>query len=88
MLFMIIEHFNEGKLELVGERFKTQGRMLPEGVEYITSWMELNGNRCFQVMESPTREALDPWINSWSDLVDFEVIPIQTSQQFWSTTKT
>jgi hypothetical protein len=84
MLYMVIERFRNPDLKAVGERFTTQGRMLPPGVNYITSWMECTGERCFQIMESPTREALNLWIKRWDDLVDFEVTAIQTSQEFWA----
>src|SRR5579864_6594856 len=84
MIFMVIERFKNGDPGPVGERFSRLGRMLPEGVAYVNSWLEPNGSRCFQVMEAPDRRALDAWINKWSDLVDFEVIPVVTSADFWS----
>ena len=81
---MIVERFHPGSLSKVARRFQLQGRMLPEGVAFQSSWLDYEGTRCFQVMEAPTREALDEWINAWSDIVDFEVIPVKTSQAFWS----
>ena len=84
MLFMVIENF-KGNIEAVGERFRQRGRMLPEGVVYHASWIEADGSRCFQVMEAPTREALDAWIERWRDLVDFEVISVLTSTDYWQT---
>lgn len=84
MLFIVIESF-KGNIEAVGERFRQRGRMLPEGVVYHASWIEPNGSRCFQVMEAPTREALDAWIERWRDLVDFEVISVLTSTDYWQT---
>jgi hypothetical protein len=83
MLYMVIEGFAPGRLEQVGERFRAQGRMMPEGVNYVNSWMEANGSACYQVMEAPTRELLDQWIANWKDLVEFEVVPVQTSAEFW-----
>jgi len=82
MLFMVIENFNEN-IEAVGERFQQRGRMLPDGVVYHASWIEPNGARCFQIMEAPTRELLDQWIDRWRDIVDFEVITVLTSADFW-----
>jgi hypothetical protein len=82
MLFMVIEHFKPDNRAAVGERFQRQGRMLPEGVVYHSSWMETNGARCYQVMEA-TRELLDVWIARWSDLVDFEIVPVKTSAEYW-----
>jgi hypothetical protein len=83
MLFMIIETFTKGS-EAVGERFALHGRMLPEGVSYETSWVDMTGTRCFQVMRAPDRPILDVWIARWSDLVDFEVVQVLTSHEFWS----
>jgi hypothetical protein len=84
MLFMVIEHPRNGDLTLVGERFHLHGRMLPEGVTYHASWIAPRDLRCFQLMEAPNRESLDPWIAAWSDLVDFEIEAVQTSAEFWA----
>jgi len=83
MLFMVIEKFKNGDAKPIGERFRAKGRMMPEGVEYQASWVDAARGRCFQVMEAADREALEPWIREWEDLVDFEVIPVLTSSQFW-----
>jgi len=66
------------------KRFDKQGRMMPESVVYISSWIDPDRARCFQVMESPDRELLQKWIDAWSDLVDFEVIPVLTSADYWT----
>jgi len=81
---MVIENFRGGDPGSVGERFREKGRMMPEGVEYQASWLEPDGKRCFQIMEAPTRELLNVWIERWSDLVDFEVVAVVTSTEFWS----
>jgi len=83
MLFMVVETFTKGP-DAVGERFAAKGRMIPPGVTYETSWVDATGNRCFQLMQAPDRASLDAWIVNWSDLVQFEVVPILTSQEFWS----
>lgn len=77
MLFMVIEHFKNGDPKPIGDRFRVHGRMLPENVVYHASWIDTQNSRCFQIMESPDRESLEPWIAAWADLVDFEVIPVQ-----------
>jgi hypothetical protein len=84
MLFMVIERFKDGNAAPVGERFKRTGRMMPDGVIYHASWVDPESMRCFQVMEAPQREALDVWISHWDDLVDFEIIPVLESSEFWS----
>ena len=83
---MVIERFKGGDPGPVGERFRREGRMLPEGVVYVESWMEPSGTRCFQLMEAPDRARLDAWIGRWDDLVDFEVSEVLTSKEFWETT--
>jgi hypothetical protein len=85
MLFMVVENFKDKAL--IGERFARQGRMFPDGVTYQASWVDTAGIRCFQVMEAPSREALQGWISRWADIVDFEVIPVLTSSDFWSKAK-
>lgn len=81
---MVIETFNGDALARVGERFAQSGRMLPEGVTYEASWLDEAGTRCYQVMGAPDRTTLDVWIDRWSDLVDFEIVPVLTSQEFWA----
>ena len=86
MLFMIIERFRGGDPAPVGERFRSRGRMMPDNIRYVTSWVDPANARCFQVVDSPDAAALQPWIDQWSDLVDFEVIPVLTSQEYWERT--
>jgi len=84
MLFMVIEHFKNGDTTAVGERFRQKGRMLPDGVIYRASWMELNGARCFQLMEAPDTQSLQSWTKKWDDLVNFQISEVLTSDEFWS----
>ena len=83
---MIIERFKDGHPRLVGERFKQSGRMLPEGVFYHASWVDSRGRRCFQLMETAHPELLDDWVRRWDDLIEFEVVPVLTSADFWTKT--
>ena len=85
MHFMVIEHFKNGNPKPVGDRFRRSGRMLPDGVVYLASCIDSPNSRCFQMMEAPDRDSLDLWIAAWNDLVDFEVVPVQTSAEFWAT---
>jgi len=84
MLFMVIERFKHGDPKPVGERFKKQGRMLPARVTYQTSWMDTTGSQCFQIMDAPRRDALNEWVGRWNDLVDFEIIAVVPSADFWA----
>jgi len=81
---MVIERFKPDSLKQIGERFRRRGRMLPEGVAYHASWVDSAGTRCFQIMDAPQRELLDLWISRWDDLVDFEIVPVETSADFWA----
>jgi len=83
MLFMVIERFRGGDPKPVGERFARCGRMMPEGVAYIASWVEAATGRCFQVMEAESAAALKPWMDAWEDLVEFEVVPVVASRDYW-----
>jgi hypothetical protein len=79
MLFMIIEHFRNGEAAPVYRRFRERGRLAPDGLTYVASWVTQDLTRCYQVMECADRALLDMWMAGWSDLVDFEVIPVVTS---------
>ncbi len=84
MRFMVIEHFRNGDPKPVGERFRRQGRMLPNGVTYEASWIDPVGMRCFQLVNAPERDRLNGWIASWDDIVDFEVVAVIEPAEFWS----
>ena len=81
MLYMIIERFHPGKVKELYKRFETKGRMMPEGVTYINSWIDEHVSICYQVMESSSEEKLQEWISHWNDLADFEIIPVITSAE-------
>jgi hypothetical protein len=83
MLFMVIEDFKKGKIAQLELRFKKRGRMLPDGVVYHASWIDAGNLRCYQVMESPSRELMKTWMSRWDDLVNFEIIPVVNSAEFW-----
>jgi len=77
-LYMVIEHFLPDSKDEVYQRFEEKGRMLPAGLVYIDSWLEKDGDRCFQLMETDDHKLFDRWIANWSDLTDFEVIKLGT----------
>ena len=79
MLFMVIERFKNRDAKAVYTRFRDQGRMMPEGLEYVGSWIESSFDRCFQVMECEDERLLHEWADRWRDLMDFEFVPVLTS---------
>ena len=81
MQFMVIEHFHEGAAPRVYERALSKGRMLPDGLTYIDSWITDDLTRCYQVMECDDVTLIHHWIESWRDLVDFEVVPVMSSTE-------
>jgi hypothetical protein len=81
MLFMVIEHFRNSDAVAVYKRFREHGRMMPEGLEYVESWVEPTFDRCFQLMECDDPRLFDEWIAQWQDLVEFEVVPVVSSKQ-------
>jgi hypothetical protein len=87
---MVVERFRSGRADEVGARFRAMGRLIPEnsGIEFVESWMSPDGSRCYQLMKAPTLSALQPWLDAWSDLVEFEVCPVVPSSEFWSSYET
>ena len=81
MLYMIIEHFKNDDPVPVYRRFRDRGRLAPNGLQYISSWVDEKLERCFQIMETADRDLLDQWITNWSDIVEFEVFPVVSSKE-------
>jgi hypothetical protein len=74
--YMVIENYRAGCFDKIYNRFHKDGRMLPEGLVFIESWLEKSGKRCLQLMETENPETFKTWIKNWEDLVDFEIIEI------------
>ena len=79
MLYMVIEDFRDGDARPVYRRFRDHGRLAPEGLEYISSWVTADLQRCFQVMRCDDLALLEQWMSQWRDIVDFEIAPVVTS---------
>ena len=81
MLFMVIERFKNRDAKAVYRRFRDQGRGAPDGLRYVQSWIEASFDRCFQVMECDDARLLQQWVAQWSDLIEFEIVPVATSAE-------
>ena len=81
MLYMVVERYKNRDAKSVYARFRERGRMLPEGLAYIDSWVEPNFNRCFQLMECDDAQLLQEWASHWQDLVEFEFVPVVRSNE-------
>jgi len=79
VLYMVIEHFNPGAAPAIYRRAREQGRGLPDGLEYLDSWVDLDYARCFQLMRTEDPALFARWIAYWQDLVRFEVVAVRTS---------
>ena len=76
MLFMVIEEFRNQDAKSVYRRFHQKGRLLPDGLEFVNSWVAADVDRCFQLMECSDITLLQQWVAEWSDLIDFEIVPV------------
>jgi uncharacterized protein DUF3303 len=80
-LYMAIEHFKGGDAVPVYRRFRDRGRLAPEGLGYLASWVDTKLERCYQLMETDDPRLLEEWIARWSDLIDIEVHPVISSAE-------
>jgi Protein of unknown function (DUF3303) len=78
---MVVERFKSHDAVPVYRRLRDKGRMAPEGLVYLSSWVDDGLQRCYQLMETDDRRLLEEWIERWSDLVDFEVHAVVTSTE-------
>jgi len=80
-LYMVVEHFKNNDAVAVYRRFRDFGRMAPDGLIYVSSWVDDKLERCYQLMETDDRSLLNKWMAKWSDIVDFEVHAVITSNE-------
>lgn len=78
---MVIEHFRNRDAAPVYQRFRDRGRLAPDGLRYVCSWVDEKLERCFQLMETSDGALLDQWIANWNDIVEFEVYPVISSEE-------
>ena len=81
MFYMVIEQFQQDAAAAIYHRFREKGRMMPEGLEYVSSWISHDLRTCWQVMETNDRALFDQWTANWDDLMEFEIIPVRTSTE-------
>jgi hypothetical protein len=81
MLFMVVERYKPGAAVEIYRRAQQRGRLLPDGLEYLDSWVDLDFKTCFQLMRTENEELFQQWVSQWQDLVDFEIVPVRTSAE-------
>jgi hypothetical protein len=79
--YMIVEHFKNRDPVPVYQRFRDRGRLAPEGLRYVSSWIDEKLERCFQLMETSDPNLLDEWMANWKDIVEFEVYAVISSEE-------
>lgn len=81
MLYMVIERFKEGAAPDIYRRARDRGRMMPEGLEYVSGWVDLDFKTCYQLMQTDDASLFADWTKAWEDLVDFEIVPVRPSAE-------
>jgi hypothetical protein len=79
MLYMVVEHFKDAPA--IYQRLREKGRMMPEGLEYVSSWIDADLKVCWQLMRAEDESLFRTWTANWKDLMDFEVIPVRASAE-------
>ncbi|HJX82049.1 MAG TPA: DUF3303 family protein, partial [Candidatus Udaeobacter sp.] len=79
MLYMVVEHFKDAPA--IYRRLREKGRMMPEGLEYVSSWIDVDLKICWQLMHAKDESLFERWIDNWKDLMDFEIVPVRTSAE-------
>jgi hypothetical protein len=81
MLYMVVERFDAGAAREIYRRARDKGRMIPDGLEYVSSWVDLEFTTCYQLMRTDDVSLFTVWTNAWKDLVQFEIVPVRTSAE-------
>ena len=81
MLYMVVERFKDGAAPEVYRRARDRGRMIPDGLEYVSSWVDLEFEMCYQLMRTEDASLFAVWMDAWKDLVEFQIVPVRTSSE-------
>ena len=81
MKYMVIERFRPGAAGEIYRRFAERGRMMPEGLNYVESWIVDDLSMCYQLMETDDYSQFAEWTRNWDDLADFEIVPVLSSAE-------
>jgi hypothetical protein len=81
MLYMVYERFNEGAAPEIYRRLREKGRMMPEGLDYVSSWIDLDLTKCYQLMQTEDASLFELWTGNWKDLMEFDIVPVRTSAE-------
>jgi hypothetical protein len=81
MLYMVVERFRDGRATDIYRRVRDQGRMIPDGLEFVSSWVDLDFRTCYQLMRTEDASLLDVWTAAWKDLIHFEMVPVRPSAE-------
>jgi hypothetical protein len=81
MKFMVIEYFRDQDARADYQRFRERGRMTPDGLTFVDSWVAADLGRCFQLMECDDVTLLQRWVVEWSDLAEFEIVPVVSGKE-------
>ncbi|HZS17994.1 MAG TPA: DUF3303 family protein [Candidatus Udaeobacter sp.] len=79
MLYMVIEEFKD--VRAIYRRLDEKGRMMPEGLEYVSSWIDVDLKTCWQLMRTDEESLFQAWMENWEDLIDFQIVPVRTSAE-------
>jgi hypothetical protein len=79
MLYMVVERFKDASA--IYRRLREKGRMMPEGLEYVSSWIDADLNTCWQLMRTEDESLFEHWTDNWKDLMDFKIVPVRTSAE-------
>jgi hypothetical protein len=79
MLYMVIERFKDAPA--IYQRLREKGRMMPDGLEYVSSWINADLTMCWQLMQTDNESLFQLWTDNWKDLMEFEIISVRTSAE-------
>jgi uncharacterized protein DUF3303 len=81
MQFMVVETFRGQDAKAVYRRLREKGRMMPEGLKFVSSYVAADLSRCFQLMECEDVALLQKWVAAWSDLMAFDIVPVVAGKE-------
>ena len=81
MQFLVHWTISEDHRDAAQARFKETGAPPPAGVTMHGRWHSVAGREGMLVCETDDQVAMGVWLQQWSDVLTFRVIPVADDQQ-------
>ena len=79
---MIEYSLSPGNRDVAQARFQETGGLPPDGATMLGRWHRIAGHAGYVLCEADDAVALGKWMQAWTDLLTFEIVPVANDEEF------